>query len=98
LWFTASAAAAEKDWLGLWSAFREREKGSRNFYSWMVQWLETDVKMAHFTYMGLLLWTSVSRVFSLSFLNHGGPMHLHYFIYFFVILLILGAVHEIRLK
>jgi hypothetical protein len=28
---------------------REREKGSRNFYSWMVQWLETDVKMAHFT-------------------------------------------------
>jgi len=30
LWF-AAAAAAEKDWLGLWSAFREREKGSRNF-------------------------------------------------------------------
>jgi len=27
LWFTASAAdAAEKDWLGLWSAFRERER------------------------------------------------------------------------
>jgi hypothetical protein len=26
LWFAAAAAAAEKDWLGLWSAFRERER------------------------------------------------------------------------